>query len=99
VRDSGLSFHHEEVAPAGTVIGTVVDVTPIPTSFTGECLVLLDDGDLLRFDPVRGSIHRLKTALDTVTALEPELAIHVSPRGDMIAIVEARGQRGVDRAG
>jgi hypothetical protein len=95
VRDSGLSFHHEEVAPAGNVLGTVVDLKPIPTSVSGECLVLLDDGDLLRFDPVRGSIHRLRNALDTVTALEPELAIHVAPRGDMVAIVEARGQRGV----
>jgi hypothetical protein len=94
-RAADLSFRHETIALVGKVAGTVVDLKPIPLSLRGECVVLLEDGDLLRVDPILGSASRLMNAFDTGIALEPNWSLHVSPRGDMAAVVEARGRHGV----
>ncbi len=58
VRPTGLSFRHEQIAPDGTVSGRVWDLKPISTSASGEFVVLLEDGDLLRVDPDQGSSNR-----------------------------------------
>jgi hypothetical protein len=93
-RPGGVSFRHEDVPLDIPVTATVVDLKPVPSSLNGECLALFTNGDLIRIGPSRGSIPLLN-ALSGSVALSPGLSLHVSPDGDMAAVVEARGQHGV----
>ena len=95
VRPADLSFLHEEVALAGPLPAPIADLRPIPSSDQAEFLVLAEDGELFRVDPGDGGIRRLMNVLESGLALEPKLSLHVSPDGEMAAVVEARGRYGV----
>lgn len=94
-RTSGLSFRHDDISLAGHVPAPIADLRPIPTSDRGEFLILLDDGDVFRVDPADGRVRRLMNALDSGLALDPKRTLHVSPGGEMAAVVEARGRYGI----
>jgi hypothetical protein len=94
-RLSGLSFRHEDIALAGQLPTAFADLRPIPAPDQGEFLVLADDGDLFRVDPSNGRVRRLMNALDSSLALDPKRTLHVSPSGEMAAVVETRGRYGI----
>ena len=94
-RLTGLSFIHKEVAQIGVVPDEIAALQPIPADTNGECMLLTVDGTLFRVDPLRGSSDRLMNLSGTGTSLTPKYSLHVSPSGDMVAVVEARGRRGV----
>lgn len=94
-RPSGLSFRHEEVAQAGACTDRILELKPIPNSRSGECLILTERGDLILADPNRGSVRTLLNIRDAGTTLAESLSFHASPKGDMAAVVEKRGRRGV----
>jgi hypothetical protein len=94
-RPSDLSFRHEDVAFAGQVPAPIADLRPILASDHGEFLVLVEDGDLLRVDPLRGSLRRVLNPLESGMILAPKRSLHVSPGGDMAAVVESRGRSGI----
>ena len=94
-RPTELSFVHEEVALPKVIHGGVAAVQPVPAAAHAECLLLTVDGTLFWVDLVRGLSDRLINLSDTGTSLTPKYSLNVSPRGDMAAVVEARGRRGV----
>lgn len=94
-RPAGLSFRQEEVAPTGTIPGAVADLKPIPAAAGAETLILTDGGDLIRVDSDQGVARRLMNILDVGATLAPKLSLHVSPGGEMAAVVEARGRHGI----
>lgn len=94
-RPSGLSFRHEDIALAVKVPASVFGLRPIASSDRGEFVVLADDGGLFRVDPGDGSVRPLINALDSGLALDPKRTLHVSPGGEMAAVVESRGRFGI----
>ena len=94
-RATGLSFRHEKINLAGDIPGGIADIQPIRTSARPEWLVLAEDGDLFRVDLGRGSAQRLMNAFGAGPGLTPAWSLHVSPGGEMAAVVETRGRYGV----
>ncbi len=94
-RPSDLSFRHEDVPLAGPIPAPIADLRPIPASDRAEFLVLAEDGELLRVDPADGGIRRLMNVFDAGLSPGPKWMLHVSPGGEVAAVVEARGRYGV----
>lgn len=94
-RASGLAFRHEDIPLAGPLPAPIADLRPIPSSDRSEFLVLAEDGELFRVDPGDGGVRRLLNVLDSGLTLESKLSLHVSPGGELAAVVEARGRYGV----
>ncbi len=93
-RPSGLAFRHEDVPLAGPLSAPIADLRPISSSDRPEFLVLAEDGELFRVEPGEG-IRRLLNVLDSGLTLDPKRTLHVSPGGEVAAVVEARGRYGV----
>ena len=94
-RPTGLSFEHTEAAQIGVALDDVAAIAPVRSDVNGQCLLLTVDGTLFEVDPLRGCTARLISLSDIGISLTPKLALHVSPGGEMAAVVEVRGQRGV----
>jgi hypothetical protein len=94
-RPSDLWFRHEDITLAVKVPASIVGLQPIASSDRAEFLLLADDGDLFRVDPGDGSVRRLMNALDSGLALDPKRTLHISPGGEMAAVVESRGRHGI----
>ena len=93
-RPTGLSFIHHEVDLSELVSGEVAALQPVPANSNGECLLLTVDGTLFRVDPVRVLSDRLMNLPAAGISFMPKFSLHVSPCGEIAAIVEASGQRG-----
>lgn len=89
-----LSFIHEEIALSGVIPGEVSAFQPVPAASDSRCLLLTTDGTLFQLDLLRGSCERLMSLAETGISLKPKYSLLVSPRGDMAAVVEARGREG-----
>ncbi len=94
-RTSNLSFQHEEHHSAVVLPGVVEDLKPVMASLNGECLVLMEGGDLFRVDPILGDIQSLLNVTRTCPTLTSPRSLIVSPEGNITAVVERRGQHGV----
>jgi hypothetical protein len=94
-RPTRLSFRHEEIAPAATIPGPIVDLKSISAATSAECLILTNDGELIRIDPSQGSVRALMNVRELSPTLAPKLSLHVSPRAELAVVVEAQGQHGL----
>src|SRR6185312_9664959 len=94
-RRASQFFQHEAVALARACTGRVLALEPVPNSLGGECLILTEEGDLNLVDPGRGSVRTMMNIRDAGSTLEEDLSLHASPDGDLAAVVEKRGRRGV----
>ena len=94
-RLTDLTFQHEEITLSGAIPDGIADLRPIPSSGSAECLLLGDDGQLFRINPGQRSVDRLINVLDSGMTRTSRWSLHVSPSGDMAAVVEARGRGGV----
>lgn len=93
-REAGLSL------TAGTEARFELDgarclaLGPVPRHVSGACLAALSDGRVVRLEPASGALHTLGS-LPAWFDPTRELELQVAPGGELAALVEPQGSRGV----
>ena len=90
-----MSFSHETVSLKQPLGEAILAFQPVSADSTPVCIAITESGGLCRIDLAAGLVTPLTRIADADVNLTEEVSLHLSQDGELAAIVNSFGPRGV----